>query len=84
MSTVPVQEIKRRGIAILDEALTRGPVHLLRSNRAQYVVMTEDAYQDLMQDLTEARLAASEEDLRAGRTKRGSAKSLMKAVRTAG
>jgi PHD/YefM family antitoxin component YafN of YafNO toxin-antitoxin module len=78
MSTMPVQEIKRRGIKALDEALADGPVHLVKSNRAQYVVMTEQDYQELMNDLTEARLAASEADLREGRVREGHAHDLMK------
>ena len=78
MSTIPVQEIKRRGISAVDEALADGPVHLVKSNRAQYVVMSEADYQELMSDLAEARLAASESDLKAGRVRRGDAKKLMK------
>jgi PHD/YefM family antitoxin component YafN of YafNO toxin-antitoxin module len=80
MSTIPVQEIKRRGIKALDEALADGPVHLVKSNRAQYVVMTEQDYQELMNDLTEARLAASEADLREGRVREGDARDLMKTL----
>jgi PHD/YefM family antitoxin component YafN of YafNO toxin-antitoxin module len=80
MSTVAVQEIKRRGMSAVDAALATGPVHLMKSNRAAYVVMSEDDYQELMNDLTEARLAASEMDLRAGRVRRGTAKELMQAL----
>ncbi len=80
MSTIPVQEIKRRGMKAVDEALADGPVHLVKSNRAQYVVMSEQDYQALMKDLTEARLAASEADLREGRVRRGDAKKLIKAL----
>jgi len=79
MSTIPVQEIKRRGMTVVDEALADGPVHLVKSNRAQYVVMSEQDYQELMNDLTEARLAASEADLKAGRVQRGGAKKLIEA-----
>ena len=82
MSTVPVQEIKRRGISAVDKALADGPVHLIKSNRAEYVVMLEADYQQLMDDLTEARLAASEKDWREGRVNRGDAKTLMKVLQT--
>ncbi len=82
MSTIPVQEIKRRGMSVVDEALTKGPVHLVRSNRAQYVVMSEEDYQQLMNDLAEARLAASEADLRENRVRRGDAKELMQTLRS--
>lgn len=80
MSTIPVQEIKRRGMKVVDKALADGPVHLVKSNRAHYVVMSENDYQDLMNDLTEARLAASEADMREGRVRRGDARKLMKAI----
>jgi PHD/YefM family antitoxin component YafN of YafNO toxin-antitoxin module len=80
MSTMPVQEIKRRGISAVDKALADGPVHLVKSNRAEYVVMSEEDYQQLMNDLAEARLAASEMDLREGRVRRGNAKKLMKTL----
>lgn len=80
MSTIPVQEIKRRGMSALDKALADGPVHLVRSNRAQYVVMSEKDYQELMNDLAEARLVASEVDLREGRVRRGDANKLVKVL----
>ena len=67
-------------MSAVDEALADGPVHLVKSNRAEYVVMSEQAYQELMNDLTEARLAASEMDFREGRVRRGDAKTLMKAL----
>ncbi len=82
MSTIPVQEVKRRGMSVLDEALAEGPVHLVKSNRAQYVVMSEQDYRQLMNDLAEARLAASEADLREGSVRRGDAKELMKSLRS--
>jgi PHD/YefM family antitoxin component YafN of YafNO toxin-antitoxin module len=84
VSTIPVQEIKRRGISAVDEALAEGPVHLVKSNRAEYVVMSEKDYQELINALAEARLAASEVDLRKGRVHRGDAKRLMKALRSEG
>ena len=80
MSTMPVQEIKRRGISAVDKALADGPVHLVKSNRAEYVVMSETDYQQLMSDLANARLAASEKDLREGRVRRGDARKLMKTL----
>jgi PHD/YefM family antitoxin component YafN of YafNO toxin-antitoxin module len=80
MSTMPVQEIKRRGISAVDKALADGPVHLIKSNRAEYVVMSEMDYQQLMNDLAAARLAASDQDLHEGRIRRGDSKILMKAL----
>ncbi|MFT5239774.1 MAG: PHD/YefM family antitoxin component YafN of YafNO toxin-antitoxin module [Candidatus Promineifilaceae bacterium] len=81
MSLVSVQEVKRKGIAVVDAALKDGPVHLVKSNRAEYVVMSENDYQELMNDLSDARLAASERDLAAGRVHRGGAAELMAELR---
>lgn len=70
MNVIPAQEIKRRGMAAVDEALTLGPVHVIRNNRPQYVVLTEERYQELLEAQEEAALArikASLEDARAGR-----------------
>jgi len=80
MSSMPVQEIKRRGMSAVDEALAEGPVQLIKSNRVAYVVMSEADYRQLMNDLAEARLSASEMDLRKGRVRRGESKELMKAL----
>ena len=73
MNVIPAQEIKRRGIAAVDEALTRGPVHVIRNNRPQYVVLTEERYQELVEaqeELALARIKASLEDAKAGRVTR--------------
>jgi len=77
MSLISVQDVKRKGISVVDEALKDGPVHLVKSNRAEYVVLSERDYQELISDLADARLAASERDLTAERVKRGSAGELM-------
>ena len=73
MNIVPAQEIKRRGIAVVDEALAQGPVHIVKNNPAQYVVLTEAPYQELLEMQEEAvlaRIKASLEDAKAGRTTR--------------
>lgn len=73
MNIVPAQEIKRRGIAAVDEALVQGPVHIVKNNRAQYVVLTEENYRELIEAQEEAALArikASLEDAKAGRVTR--------------
>ena len=82
MNTVPAQDIKRRGISAVDEALAQGPVHVIKNNRPQYVVMTEESYQELLEAQQEAALArikASLEDARAGRvTRHESVEALMR------
>ncbi|GMV55257.1 MAG: hypothetical protein AMXMBFR6_10620 [Betaproteobacteria bacterium] len=70
MNTIPAQEIKRRGISALDEMLKKGPVHVIKSNRPRYVVMTEEDYARLAErpglwDLLErpARATRSKKDI---------------------
>lgn len=45
---ISAQEIKRRGISVVDEALERGPVHVIRRNRPRYVILSEEAYRELV------------------------------------
>ena len=70
MTLMPAQEIKRRGISAVDEALANGPVHIIKNNQPQYVVLSEAAYQELLQAQEEAaiaRIRVSLEDAAAGR-----------------
>jgi PHD/YefM family antitoxin component YafN of YafNO toxin-antitoxin module len=77
MKTIAAQEIKRRGISAVDEALEEGPVYIVRNNQPKYVILSEKDYENILSDLAEARLAASENDLKAGRIKRGNSRQLM-------
>ena len=73
MNTIPAQEIKRRGIAAVDDLIAKGPVHVIRNNQPQYVVLSEERYQELLEAQEEAYLArvrASLEDLQTGRVRR--------------
>ena len=73
MNSIPAQEIKRRDIAAVDEALRQGPVHIIKNNRPQYVVLTEERFQELLEIQASAvreNLRASLEDLKAGRVNR--------------
>ena len=47
MNTLTAAELKRRGMAAIEERLRRGPVHLLKRNRAAAVVLTEAQYEEL-------------------------------------
>ena len=81
MNTIPAQEIKRRGIAAVDDLITKGDVHIIRNNQPQYVVLSEARYQALLEAEGEAhtaRVMASLEDLRAGRVQRGTAEEMLK------
>lgn len=81
MKTVAAQEIKKRGISAVDEAIKEGPVHVIKNNQPQYVVLSEERYRQLVEAEDEAyiaRVRASLEDVKAGRVKRGTAKDLIK------
>lgn len=77
MKTIAAQEIKRRGIGAVDEAVADGPVYVIRNNQPMYVILSEKDYDNILSDLAAVRLAASEDDLKAGRVRRGSSKKLM-------
>lgn len=81
MNTIPAQEIKRRGIAAVDDLIANGDVHVIRNNKPQYVVLSEARYQALLEAEDEAytaRVLTSLEEMRAGRVKRGTAAQLLK------
>lgn len=81
MNTIPAQEIKRRGIGAVDELLAKGDVHVIRDNQPQYVVLSQERYQELLEaqeEAYEARVLASLEDLKAGRVKRGTVEDLLR------
>jgi len=77
MNTIPAQEIKRLGIGAVDEALVQGPVHVVRNNLPQYVILSEKDYENMLGDIAESRINEAENDLKAGRIKRGNASTLM-------
>ena len=84
MNTIPAQEIKRRGIAAVDELIAKGDVHVIRNNRPEYVVLSETRYAELVADAEEAyvaRVKASLADVKAGRVRRfASADELLQAL----
>ena len=78
MNYLTAQEIKRRGIGAVDGILEEGPAYVVRNNKAEYVVLSMAAYEDMLADLAESRLTASEADLKAGRVLRGNADELLR------
>ena len=80
MITIPAQDVKRRGIGAVDELLAREPVHVIKNNRPKYVILFEEDYQMMMEDLALARIDASERDLSAGRVRKGSVADLMQEI----
>lgn len=43
-NTLTAAEIKRRGMAAIEESLARGPVHLIKHNKPTAVVLTQAEY----------------------------------------
>ncbi|KAF0220041.1 MAG: hypothetical protein FD174_1486 [Geobacteraceae bacterium] len=86
MNSIPAQELKRRGIAAVDDLIAKGDVHVIRNNQPQYVVLSEERYQELVAEANEAYLArvrAALEDVKAGRVKKfKTADDLLKALDT--
>ncbi|OGV67068.1 MAG: hypothetical protein A3K19_01635 [Lentisphaerae bacterium RIFOXYB12_FULL_65_16] len=81
MNLIAAQEIKRRGMAAVDDLLDQGPVRIVKNNQPRYVVMREADFDAMLDDLAEARIAASEADLKAGRIRKGTAAVLMTELR---
>ena len=72
MNAIPAQEIKRRGIAAVDDMIEKGDVHVIRNNRPQYVILSEERYQELVAAEQEAYyncVRASLADIKEGKTK---------------
>ncbi len=46
-NTLTIAEIKRRGMAAIDECLRRGPAHIIKRNKMAAVILSEDEYQRL-------------------------------------
>src|ERR1039457_5283186 len=87
MNAIPAQENKRRGIAAVDDLIAKGDLHVIRNNQPQYVVLSEERYQELIvaeQEAYYARVRASLEDIREGRVKRGTADDLIKELKLEG
>jgi hypothetical protein len=47
MNTLTVSELKRRGMAAIEDGLRRGPLHIVKRNKPAAVVLTEAEYQML-------------------------------------
>ncbi|MBK9608594.1 MAG: hypothetical protein IPO58_19950 [Betaproteobacteria bacterium] len=56
-NTLTIAEIKRRGMAAIDEGLRHGPVHIVKRNKLAAVVLSEDDYQRLTNGKTKSPVA---------------------------
>ncbi len=77
INTIAAQEIKRRGVIALEEGLRRGPIHILKRNRAVCVVLSETEFQELLDQAATARLADSLADLQDGRVAFSSSREIL-------
>jgi PHD/YefM family antitoxin component YafN of YafNO toxin-antitoxin module len=77
LNTVGAQEVKRRGVVALEEGLERGPLHVLKRNRAICVVLSEERYRELVNEAAGARLADSLADLSHGRLATSSSRAIL-------
>ena len=49
MNTLTVSELKRRGMAAIEDGLRSGPLHIVKRNKPAAVVLSEDDYLRLAQ-----------------------------------
>lgn len=79
--TIPASEIKRRGIGAVDEQLAKFPaVHVIANNEPKYVILTEERYEELLEEVEEAaglRIAESMAEYRAGKTRKMTAQEIV-------
>lgn len=54
MNTLTVSELKRRGMAAIEDGLRHGPLHIVKRNKPAAVVLTESEYQTLAHGRTSA------------------------------
>lgn len=72
MNTIAAQDIKRRGMKAVDEIIKEGPVHVIKNNKPQYVIISEDLYNELVEEQSAAyvaRVRTSLEDVKAKRVR---------------
>lgn len=70
MRSIPAREIKRRGISAVDEQLKQGPVYIIKNDEPSYVVLSQEQYEELVEEHEQPlmeRVKESLEDYEAGR-----------------
>ena len=66
ITSVPAQEIKRRGIGMLRESVKYGPVWVISGNKPRYVVVDADEYRRERHEAFVRETLASVEERHAG------------------
>lgn len=79
IQTIPAQEIKRRGIGVLNESLVDGPVWVVSNNKPKYVVLLAEDFQRLRHEAFVKGVLESESEYRAGLGRETSVDELMAA-----
>ncbi len=74
MNTLPATEIKRRGVAAIDEGIKKGPVHIIKNNHLKYVVLREEDYAKLLEKSSQNASAVSLSEMLKDRPWEGKAK----------
>ena len=81
LNTMAAEELKRRGLAGIEEKLKRGPVHVIRRNRPAAVVLSEEDFAELVAEAEQSWIAQSLADVREGRVRRGTVADLLAELR---
>ena len=53
-NTLTSAELKRRGLAAIEEGLVRGPIQILKRNKPAAIILSSDDYQRLIAEQTPA------------------------------
>ena len=67
--TIPAQEIKRRGMSVLNEKLASGPVWVISNNTPKYVVLFADDFHRMRHEAFVDECMRSDAEYRAGLAK---------------
>lgn len=47
MNTLPAKELKRRGVAVIEEMISDGPLEIIKNNQPTCVVLSIEQYREL-------------------------------------
>ena len=75
--TFPAQEVKRRGMSVMNESLAHGPVWVISNNAPKYGVMFADEFKRRRHEAFVNECLQSEAEYHAGHFKRGTPTEIM-------
>ena len=76
-ATMPAQEIKRRGMSVLNADLANGPVYVISNNTPKYVVMLAEDFKRMRHEAFVRQCREAMAEYRAGNYKSGTVEDLM-------